>query len=88
MTQRKDISSFLNAKKFAVAGASTKRHKYGNKVLRCYLEHNYDVIPVNPGADEVEGIACAGSIADLPGCRSPLHHNGAGGNPGGGKTGH
>lgn len=66
MTQRKDISSFLNAKKFAVAGASTKRHKYGNKVLRCYLEHNYDVIPVNPGADEVEGIACAGSIADLP----------------------
>jgi len=66
MSQRKDISRFLDAKKFAVAGASTQRHKYGNKVLRCYLEHGYDVTPVNPGADEVEGITCVASVADLP----------------------
>ncbi|MFO7831025.1 MAG: CoA-binding protein [Desulfuromonadaceae bacterium] len=66
MTHRNDIARFLGAKKFAVAGASTRRHKFGNKVLRCYLEHGYDVIPVNPGADEVEGLTCVASVTDLP----------------------
>lgn len=66
MTQRNDIARFLQANKFAVAGASTQRHKYGNKVLRCYLEHGYDVTPINPGAEEVEGVACVAGVADLP----------------------
>jgi predicted CoA-binding protein len=30
------------------------------------MEHNYDVIPVNPNADTIEGIACASSVAALP----------------------
>jgi predicted CoA-binding protein len=66
MTQPDAISRFLQARRFAVAGASAHRHKYGNKVLRCYMEHNYDVIPVNPNADTIEGIACASSVAALP----------------------
>ena len=66
MTQHNHIARFLGAKTFAVAGASTQRNKFGNKVLRCYLEHGYDVIPVNPGADEVEGLSCVASVADLP----------------------
>ncbi|MFN2258047.1 MAG: CoA-binding protein [Desulfuromonadaceae bacterium] len=66
MKQRDRIARFLQADTFAVAGASTQRHKYGNKVLRCYMEHGYTVIPVNPGADAIEGIACVASVAELP----------------------
>ena len=66
MKHREDIARFLQAKKIAVVGASTQRNKFGNKVLRCYMEHNYDVIPVNPGVDEIEGLPCVASVAELP----------------------
>lgn len=66
MKQRDDISRFLHAKKFGVAGASTHRYKFGNKVLRCYMEHGYSVVPVNPEAQEIEGINCVASVAELP----------------------
>ncbi len=60
------IEKFLSAPAFGVAGASADRHKYGNKVLRCYLQNERTVIPVNPKADEVEGIACVDSVDALP----------------------
>ncbi len=47
-------------------GAARNRIKYGNKVLRCYLQHGKTVFSVNPRADEIEGISCASSISDLP----------------------
>jgi predicted CoA-binding protein len=49
-----------------VVGASTDREKYGNKVLRCYLQTGRRAIPVNPKAAEVEGIAAVPSVAELP----------------------
>ncbi|MBN2344414.1 MAG: CoA-binding protein [Deltaproteobacteria bacterium] len=61
-----DIDTFLASKKFAVAGASENREKYGNKVLRAYVQASRAVVPVNPGAEEVEGIPACSSIADLP----------------------
>jgi hypothetical protein len=33
------IAEFLAAPAFGVAGASKNRDKYGNKVLRCYLQN-------------------------------------------------
>lgn len=66
MNKKEKITRFMQAECFAVVGASVQRHKYGNKVLRCYQEHGYKVVPVNPGADEVEGLKCAHSVAELP----------------------
>jgi predicted CoA-binding protein len=60
------IEKFLASSAFGVAGASTNRDKYGNKVLRCYLANERKAIPINPRAEEIEGIACVGSVADLP----------------------
>jgi predicted CoA-binding protein len=60
------ISRFLAAPAFAVAGASKNRDKYGNKVLRCYLQNGRTAIPVNPVEAEIEGIACVSSVSDLP----------------------
>lgn len=60
------ISKFLAASAYAVIGVSTKREKFGNKVLRCYLQHNMNVTPVHPIDQEIEGVKCVASIDDLP----------------------
>jgi len=60
------IRTFLAADSFGVVGASARRHKYGNKVLRCYLQNGLKVVPVNPLEKEIEGVPCAASVSDLP----------------------
>lgn len=60
------IGKFLSAEAFAVAGASTNRDKYGNKVLRCYMQHGKRVVPVNPHASAVEGLLSVASVSALP----------------------
>lgn len=67
MTEQDQIKQFLAGKRFAVVGASQDRSKYGNKVLRAYVQSGYDVVPVNPMADEVEGLAAAGDLTQVPG---------------------
>ena len=70
MTAQDSIQTFLSGKRFAVAGASQDRAKYGNKVLRAYLQNGLDVVPINPNADEVEGLAAIPSLESLAG---PVH---------------
>lgn len=60
------IQAFLSGSPFAVAGASQSRHKYGNKVLRCYWQRGYVAYPVNPSHTVVEGAKSFASLADLP----------------------
>ncbi|QEM69697.1 CoA-binding protein [Geobacter sp. FeAm09] len=66
MTTQQQIDTFLTSPAFGVVGASQNRSKYGNKVLRCYLQHGYGAIPVNPNEQEIEGVACVAAIGDLP----------------------
>lgn len=61
------IERFLAVGSFAVVGASTNRDKYGNKVLRCYAQHDHPVVGVNPRADQIEGLPCYASLVDVPG---------------------
>jgi predicted CoA-binding protein len=67
MTISERIDTFLDAEAFGVVGASSKPYKYGNKVLRCYQQNQRTVIPVNPVAKRIEGLACVASVSDLPG---------------------
>ncbi len=62
----KEIEEFLKARAFGVVGASTDRHKYGNKVLRCYQQHGLKAVPVNPKVPEIEGAKSVASVLDLP----------------------
>ncbi|MCH7725204.1 MAG: CoA-binding protein [Planctomycetes bacterium] len=64
------IDQFLNGTPFAVIGASRNRDKYGNKVLRCYLQNDHRVFAINPNADEVEGMPAHADLASLP---EPVH---------------
>lgn len=67
MTIDDQITSFLANKRFAVVGASQDRAKYGNKVLRVYLQNNLDVVPINPTASEVEGLTTYRDLSSVPG---------------------
>ena len=60
------IALFLSSPGFGVVGASPRRHKYGNKVLRCYQQAGRRAIPVNPREAQIEGAACVASVLDLP----------------------
>lgn len=51
----------------AVIGASRDRTKYGNKCVRAYAAEGWAVFPVNPGADEIEGLPAYPSIVAVPG---------------------
>jgi predicted CoA-binding protein len=51
----------------AIVGASTDRKKYGNKAVRAFKQGGWTVLPVNPGAAEVEGIPAFRSVAEIPG---------------------
>ena len=70
MTLQDRIQAFLEGQPHAVVGASTNRVKYGNKVLRCYVQHGRPVFPVNPRAQEVEGLPAYPDLASLP---EPVH---------------
>jgi predicted CoA-binding protein len=66
MNDKEKIRAFLDAGPFAVVGASADRSKYGNKVLRCYMQHDLKAYPVHPKASEVEGQPCFPSLRELP----------------------
>jgi uncharacterized protein len=66
MNDPEKIDRFFDSKVYGVVGASANREKYGNKVLRCFLQNGYRAIPVNPKEKEIEGIPCVASILDLP----------------------
>lgn len=55
------------AKTVAVIGASSDRHKFGNKALRAFEQQGYEVIPINPHETEVEGHRSFASVLDVPG---------------------
>ena len=55
------------AKTVAVIGASSDRHKFGNKALRAFQAEGHTVIPINPNESEVEGIKAYRSVLDVPG---------------------
>lgn len=66
MSVQEQINQFLSAVAFGVAGASSNRQKFGNRVLRCYLQNGKRAIPVNPNETAIEGLDCVASIDELP----------------------
>ncbi len=53
-------------KTVAIIGASTNRQKFGNKSVRAHRQQGWTVYPVNPSADEVEGVKAYGSLREIP----------------------
>ena len=66
MDSEERIAAFLAGKAYAVAGASRQREKYGNKVLRVYMQQGLTVYPLNPSPGPVEGLESYAAPAALP----------------------
>jgi predicted CoA-binding protein len=50
----------------AILGASRDRSKYGNKSVRAHARAGWQVFPINPRADEIEGLRAYHSLRDVP----------------------
>jgi hypothetical protein len=61
------IKTMLDEKKWAVVGAHPKAEKYGYKIFKKLKNHGYDVLPVNPVYDEVDGEKTFKSLKGIPG---------------------
>ncbi len=65
MIQKEQIDLFFQTPIIAVVGASRNSGKFGNMIYTGLKKLNYQVIPVNPFADEIDGDKCFKSIDEL-----------------------
>ena len=67
-TIKEAASAFLANKRIAVTGVSRKAQGHGaNVVYQRLHDRGYDVFPVNPNADEVEGARSYHDLKSIPG---------------------
>ena len=50
----------------AILGASSNRSKYGNRAVRGFIAAGFEVFPINPKSEEIEGVKCCPSLNALP----------------------
>jgi predicted CoA-binding protein len=67
MTLEQLVEDFLSQKRIAVAGVSRTKHDAANLVYKKLQGAGYEVFPVNPNADSVEGDPCFRTLAAIPG---------------------
>ena len=60
------IQEFLDRQTWAVIGASLDTNKYGYKVYQQLKKAGYNVYPVNPKLESIEGDPCYPTLAALP----------------------
>jgi uncharacterized protein len=62
----KTINEFLEPKKFAFIGLSRDPKKFSRGIFKELRAKGYDMYPVNPNMDDVEGVRCYNDLSDLP----------------------
>jgi predicted CoA-binding protein len=50
----------------AIIGASSNREKFGNKAVRAFLQQGFEVFPVHPTEQTIEGLKVFRSVLDIP----------------------
>lgn len=59
------VDNFLEKKNWAVVGVSPNKFKFGYKIFKILKDNGYNVYPVNPFYDEVEGIKIYSSLSEI-----------------------
>lgn len=58
MTLKRSVDNFIASNNIAVVGVSRNKRKFGNTIYRELKQKGFNVIPVNPNCDELEGDKC------------------------------
>ncbi|MBA2313356.1 MAG: CoA-binding protein, partial [Actinobacteria bacterium] len=63
------VTAMLEPRSIAVVGASARPGSFGRQMILTLLQGGYQgaVYPVNPRYEEIEGLACYSTLADVPG---------------------
>jgi predicted CoA-binding protein len=61
------IREFLTSRRIAVTGVSRDGQLPANAIYRRLVVCGHEVVPVNPRASEVEGVACFPDLRSIPG---------------------
>lgn len=62
----KTVQEFLEPKKFAFIGLSRDPKKFSRGIFKELTAKGYEMYPVNPNMDDVEGIKCYHDVSELP----------------------
>ena len=60
------VDLFLSSQKIAIAGVSRDPKKFGYQVFSQLKEKGYEVYPINPNVDSLDGTPCFRSVSSLP----------------------
>lgn len=63
---KQNIDEFFQNKDIAVVGASAKKNKFGNDVIKELKQRNFKIYVLHPEAEMIEGFKCFRSVFDLP----------------------
>ena len=66
VTDDTELRDILDAETIAVVGCSTSPGKAAHDIPKYLIDHGYDVVPVNPFAEEIFGREAYDSLADVP----------------------
>jgi hypothetical protein len=66
MISKSVVDGFLEQDTLALAGVSRSGRKFGNKVLADLTRKGYEILPVHPQAEKIDGVRCYASLEDLP----------------------
>ena len=62
----KNKKEMLTKKVWAVVGVTLRKEKFGYKIWRKLKDNGYEVYPVNPKYDEIDGEKCYKDLKELP----------------------
>ena len=65
-TSKKSIEKFLEPRKMAIAGVSRDPKKFGYAIYKELKTKGYQVFPINPHVDQIEGEPCFHAVSALP----------------------
>jgi len=65
MTTNSSVRNFISKKNLAIVGVSRSGKKFGNTLFKELKQKEYNMFPVNPNAQEINGVKCYSNIVEL-----------------------
>ena len=60
------VQEFLSGRRLALVGASADPQSFSNTIFHELKTHGYDVVPVNPNVDSIDGVPAYKTVAEIP----------------------